>query len=133
MTSITPIFLTGATGFIGSHFLRRLLEEDYNVHITVRAGSNISRIADIVNKCVVHKIELTNHRDVTALIKEIEPQTLFHLAAYGVDYRQQDESKAIEINIKTSLNLFNSFTGNSFIHTGTAHEYGPVDRPLSET
>jgi|APSaa5957512622_1039677.scaffolds.fasta_scaffold34007_2 nucleoside-diphosphate-sugar epimerase len=127
-----PIFVTGATGFIGSHLVRSLLKKGCEVHITVRADNNNNHITDILDKCIVHKIDLTNHSKVAEIVKEIKPQTLFHLAAYGVDYRQRDETKAKEVNIKATVNLFNSFRGTSFIHTSTASVYGPIDRPLTE-
>ncbi|MDD5222381.1 MAG: SDR family oxidoreductase [bacterium] len=39
------ILLTGATGFIGSHLLKQLLEQGDDVRITVRPGSNKTNLA----------------------------------------------------------------------------------------
>lgn len=36
------VFLTGATGFVGSHLLRRLLRDGYHVRALVRANKNIA-------------------------------------------------------------------------------------------
>ena len=70
-----PIFVTGATGFIGSHLVRSLLKKGCEVHITVRADNNNNHITDILDKCIVHKIDLTNHSKVAEIVKEIKPQT----------------------------------------------------------
>ncbi|KAK2057333.1 NAD dependent epimerase/dehydratase [Colletotrichum caudatum] len=41
------IFITGATGFIGSHVVSQALEADYRVRLSVRKGSQISRLKEV--------------------------------------------------------------------------------------
>ena len=100
------IFLTGATGFIGSHLLRRLIKENCEVHISFRENSSLNRIKDIIDNCVCHILDLTDFNNTKNLIKKLKPEIIFHLAAYGVDYHQQDIHKAINVNINASVNLF---------------------------
>ena len=129
------IFITGATGFIGSHLLKRLIKEGCNVHISIRKNSSLWRMEESKNKFVSHKIDLTDFEAVRSLFKQIKPDVIFHLAAYGVDYRQQDIHQAIDVNISVSVNLFEAFfsnNGHRFIHTGTCLEYGHKKRPISE-
>jgi nucleoside-diphosphate-sugar epimerase len=45
-------FLTGSTGFIGSHLLRTLTEQGWKTRISVRARSRLSRIADVESERV---------------------------------------------------------------------------------
>lgn len=129
------IFLTGAPGFIGSHLLKRLTKEGCEVHISVRNSSSLWRIEDVVDNCFCHTIDLTDFVNVKSLIKKIKPDIIFHLAAYGVDYRQQNIHQAVDININASINLFELFLENKgfrFIHTGSCFEYGHKDTPISE-
>ena len=44
---VEKILLTGATGFLGSHILKRLIEVGENVVILVREKSNTDRIKDL--------------------------------------------------------------------------------------
>ena len=44
------VLLTGATGFIGSHIARRLIEEGHTVRAAVRPGSDLTRIADVADR-----------------------------------------------------------------------------------
>ena len=129
------IFLTGATGFIGSHLLRRLIKENCEVHISVKENSSIRRIKDIIDNCACHILDLTDFNSTKNLIKKLKPEIIFHLAAYGVDYRQQDIYQAVNVNINASVNLFESFLENKefgFIHTGTSLEYGHRNKPITE-
>ena len=129
------IFLTGATGFIGSHLLKRLIKEGCNVHISIRAGSSLWRIEELKDKFSSHIVDLTNLESMISIIEQIKPDIVYHLAAYGVDYRQQDIHQAIDVNIIASVNLFETFLANNghrFIHTGTCLEYGYKDVPVSE-
>lgn len=45
------VLVTGATGFCGSHILRRLVEEKYGVVCLKRTSSDCSRVHDIYNEC----------------------------------------------------------------------------------
>lgn len=129
------IFLTGATGFIGSHLLKRLIKEGCKVHIAIRPDSSLWRIEEFKNVFCSHKIDLTDLEGVKLLIHQIKPDIIFNLAAYGVDYRHQDIHQTIDINIIASVNLFEAFcvnNGHRFIHTGSCSEYGRKDKSASE-
>lgn len=129
------IFLTGATGFIGSHLLKCLLKQKCEVHISIRENSSLWRIENVLDKCVYHLLDLNDIDAIDNLIRKIKPDIIFHLATYGVDYQQQDIYKAIDININASLKLFESMLeidNFRFIHTGTSSEYGPKNRTISE-
>ena len=129
------VFLTGATGFIGSHLLKRLVKEGCNVHISIRQDSSLWRIEKFKNDFITHKIDLIDFETVKSLIQQIKPNIIFHLASYGVDYRQQNIYRAIDVNVIASANLFEAFlanNGHKFIYTGTCLEYGHKSVPVSE-
>lgn len=54
---IKRIFVTGATGFIGSNLVRKLIEKDYDVYILNRKSSNLQLIEDIKDKLHIFEYE----------------------------------------------------------------------------
>ena len=56
------IFLiTGASGFVGSNLLRKLVEKKAQVHIILRKNSKTWRIKDILPKVNIHISDLSNY------------------------------------------------------------------------
>ncbi|HEY1271141.1 MAG TPA: NAD-dependent epimerase/dehydratase family protein, partial [Terriglobales bacterium] len=73
-------FVTGATGFLGSHVARVLADLGADLRLLVRAGSNTRNIEDIRADRVVGDL-----RDAASLEKAVSGcDTVFHVAA---DYR----------------------------------------------
>ena len=68
------ILLTGATGFLGSHLIKKILEFDYKVIVLKRSYSNIDRIKTLlkvynvksynVDLCDIEDIFKENHIDI---------------------------------------------------------------------
>ena len=73
-------FVTGATGFLGSHVARVLAEQGADLRLLVRANSNAKNIEDLKADRVVGDL-----RDPASLVKGIAGcDVVFHVAA---DYR----------------------------------------------
>jgi dihydroflavonol-4-reductase len=73
-------FVTGATGFVGSHVARALAEQGADLRVLVRANSNLKNIQDIKADLVIGDL-----RDPASLEKGIGGcDVVFHVAA---DYR----------------------------------------------
>src|SRR5205809_6072685 len=73
-------FVTGATGFVGSHVARALAEHGADVRLLVRPNSNTKNIADLKADLVIGDL-----RDPASLEKGIAGcDVVFHVAA---DYR----------------------------------------------
>ena len=73
-------FVTGATGFLGSHVARALAERGADLRLLVRANSNIKNIADLKAELVAGDL-----RDPASLEQGIAGcDVVFHVAA---DYR----------------------------------------------
>jgi nucleoside-diphosphate-sugar epimerase len=73
------VLVTGATGFIGSHVARALLQGGHEVHAVVRPASDRRRIADIERALTVHIGEMDH--------VPVDPDVLIHLAWYAVPGR----------------------------------------------
>ncbi len=52
------VFITGATGFIGSNLTRRYLEQDAEVYINIRKTSDTWRIQDILPEVNVVPVDI---------------------------------------------------------------------------
>jgi dihydroflavonol-4-reductase len=75
-----PIFLTGATGFLGSHVARVLAEQGANLRLLVRTTSNLKNLEGLKAETAIGDL-----RDPASLEKAISGcDTVFHVAA---DYR----------------------------------------------
>src|SRR5436190_6107797 len=74
------VFVTGATGFLGSHVARALIEHGADLRLLVRASSNTNNIADLKADLVAGDL-----RDPASLEKGVAGcDIVFHVAA---DYR----------------------------------------------
>src|SRR5436305_370828 len=74
------VFVTGATGFLGSHVARALIEHGADLRLLVRASSNTNNIADLKADLVSGDL-----RDPASLERGIAGcDIVFHVAA---DYR----------------------------------------------
>ena len=74
------VFVTGATGFLGSHVARVLQEQGASLRLLVRPSSDLRNVADLNAERVIGDL-----RDVTTFEKALAGcDALFHVAA---DYR----------------------------------------------
>jgi len=82
------VFVTGATGFVGSHVARVLAEQGADLRLLVRANSNTSNIDDLNAERVVGDL-----RDPASLERGISGcEAVFHVAAdYRLWVRDPDE------------------------------------------
>lgn len=130
------ILITGATGFVGACLAHRLVALGGEVHCLTRAASNRWRLADIAGRITEHVADLTDHAGLEALIGEIKPRIVYHLAAYGGYPFQQDRERMLETNLKATVNLLHACACigfEAFVNTGSSSEYGPKTAPMKET
>ena len=48
------ILVTGATGFVGSRLVIKLVDEGWDVHVVVRPKSNLQQIERLKKKIAIH-------------------------------------------------------------------------------
>ena len=135
------IFITGGTGFIGSHLVRRLIRDGNDVHVFHRAGSSFRRIADSIHDATLWQGDLGDFESVLSILKAVKPDTIYHLAG-STDVRILDDNwtqidKSIADNVVGSLNLVRAaqLSGSGiqrFIRTGGLEEYGRGPVPYDE-
>jgi len=131
--------VTGGTGFVGSNLIKELVRKNWEVYALVRKKSSLGygRLKNIEGIHYIYVEELFRHNDkglkeiATKKVdfKNILPQfdVCFHLAAYGVDYHQQNIRELIEGNIDFTMDVLNFCKENATkktIITGSCFEYG---------
>ena len=76
------LLLTGATGFLGSHLLKKFVENNYEVVVLKRSTSDLWRIKDVVAKVKCYDIDRINIEQVFESERNIE--AIVHTATcYG--------------------------------------------------
>jgi dihydroflavonol-4-reductase len=111
---LKPILVTGASGFVGWHVARRLIEQGYQVRALVRPGSDVPDLP--VERC---EGDLRDARSVQAAV--IGCQAVFHVAA---DYRlwARDPEEIFETNVRGTgqlLELASIEDVDKFVYTST--------------
>ena len=125
------IFLTGGTGFIGTHTAKLLAQTDHKLHFLVRKTSNISELKGL-NATLIDG-DLTNKESLLEGMKDCD--WVINIAAL---YSFWEPNKQIysDINILGTRNVMECAlqTGISkVIHVSTAGIYGkPSESPFTE-
>ena len=131
---IKNILLTGATGFIGSHLLEKLLKESYNVIVLKRSFSDTWRIKHLLIKVKKYDIDKIS---LETVFKENKIDCVIYLATYyRKKHSKEDVVNMIDTNIKFPSELLEQMRLSSvkyFINTGTFFEYAQKSEPINET
>ena len=123
------VLVTGGAGFIGSHLVKRLVDLDTNVTVTVKYKSLIDcvRLVSVWDRINVVEADLRN-LDSIIYIKSLKEKfdIIFHLAAYnhvGDSFAHVQES--LITNLLGTANLLEHGPEyEKFIYTATSEIYG---------
>ncbi len=129
------VFLTGATGFIGSHVARLLVSEGYQVHALVRESSDLCRIEDIVPLVHLERGDLLSFGELNAHLEQIRPDLCIHLAWYAVPGKYLTARENLSL-LSASLHLASRLADlgcKRFVGIGTCFEYDTTFGYLSES
>lgn len=99
------VLVTGGAGFIGSHLVDLLLENNYRVVIIDDLSSG--REANINKNARFYKLNITDQKGLAEVFKKEKPDYLCHEAAQiSVSFSVRDPLFDAQTNILGSLNLF---------------------------
>jgi len=124
------IFLTGATGFLGSHIAKKLILAGHQVHALCRREPNST---------LPIQWHIGDLKDPDSLKKAIAtslPDVVIHCAAFGIRHHERSHEELININIQGTASLMtiaSEYGVKRWIQTGSCSEYPSQREPLSET
>ena len=136
------VLVTGGAGYIGSHTVIQLLENNKNVVIVDNfSNSNpivLDRIKQITNKDFkFYEIDTTNQEELEIVFKENKIDSVIHFAAYKavgesvekpLDYYTNNI-----VNTLSVLNLMKKYDVKKFVFSSSATVYGdPHTCPITE-
>jgi len=129
------ILVTGGAGYIGSHTVRLLLEQGYDVSV-------VDDLSKGQRHNVPHgrlfQLNLLHTDALTELIRQIKPEAVIHFAAFiAVGESMREPGRYFNNNVCGSLSLLNAMIANDVKHivfSSTAAVYGnPPTSPIPET
>jgi CDP-glucose 4,6-dehydratase len=103
-----PVFITGATGLVGSWLVKRLIEAEADIVCLVRDWVPQSELvrADLIDKVKVVRGDVRDQADLERILGEHEINTVIHLAAQTiVGIANRNPVSTFESNIQGTWSL----------------------------
>jgi nucleoside-diphosphate-sugar epimerase/glycosyltransferase involved in cell wall biosynthesis len=121
-----PIFVYGASGFIGATLFERLFAIRKDVYALTHDARKAWRLKllDVPSENVIH-CDIVSPTSVKGVFDALQPKTIFNLAAYGAYSKQQNIILTYETNVIGTVNLLeNCGPDQVYVHAGSSSEYG---------
>jgi len=133
-------FVTGATGFVGAHVARQLVEQDAKVVCLQRDSvkANSLDLFDIRSRVTVINGQLEDFALMERIVNEYEVEAVFHLAAQAlVGAANRSPLSTFEANIRGTYSLLEACrigeTVNRVVVASSDKAYGTHDKlPYTE-
>lgn len=132
---MTRVFLTGATGFIGSQVARLLVREGCEVTALVRPEADLRRLRDITDRLRMVEGDFRAPEGFEEALCRAAPEAALHLAWHAVPGRYLHARENLEC-VAGSLRLFEALERagcRRVVAAGTCHEYDTDRGFLPET
>jgi len=121
--------IIGAAGFVGGYLSKALLDEGYEVFLTKLEFESIEK-----SGATVYNMDVTSVTETDAVIADIKPDVVFHLAAQSsVKLSWERPLLTMNVNVIGALNvleacrrLYDSGKRTKILLIGSAEEYGKV-------
>jgi nucleoside-diphosphate-sugar epimerase len=123
------VLITGPSGFIGTHCLRRLLAEVCEIHAVNRAGAG-----EHSERVTWHGANLRDPAQASALVAKVRPTHLLHcawVATPRVYAHSPENADWLQSGIALA-SAFGADGGTRFVGVGSSAEYDPGDTPCVE-
>ena len=129
---MTPrAFVTGASGFVGSHVVRVLHQQGWEVHVLARPTSSLGEIEGIPYH--LHEGDVTELGSLEAAIPE-GAEAVFHVAA-SVNFWSRGNDAQTRVNVDGTRNMILAAAGagvGRFIHTSSFVTWGFPGKEVNE-
>lgn len=129
------ILVTGATGYIGSNLIKRLLNMQNEIYIIVRPCSKLNLIEEVKDKIDIFEYNKET-KNLINYFNKIKPDIVIHLASLFIsEHKTENIDDLIESNIIFGTNILEAMLHSGtkkIINTGTSwqhynnQEYNPT-------
>ena len=100
-------FITGISGFAGSHLAEFLIKKRYEVFGTFLNKNTFSNLTGFINKIKVYRCDIINYDALKNVIKKVKPDEIYHLAAISfVPNSLTNPKLTFDTNLYGTLNLY---------------------------
>ena len=136
--------ITGITGQDGSYLAEYLLAQGYEVHGLIRLSADIEedrsfwRIRSIRDKLFLHASNLEDYSNMEAIIRTVQPDECYHLAAETFVFNSvEDESAILKTNTQGTHHLLLGLNSHApecrLFFAGSSEMFGQAsETPQSE-
>jgi len=131
------ILVTGVTGFIGSHMVKELVKQNYEVYGLMRYATNRNPVLmkDFLEGATLINCDVSDYISVREALKRANPDTVVHLAALSpVRDSFEKPFPYVYTNIIGTMNIAYSilelpdFQNRKMVYASTAEVYGIQDK-----
>jgi UDP-glucose 4-epimerase len=130
------VLVTGGAGFVGSHLVRRLLQDGFTVNVIDNLSRNVNNIQDLIesNNVTFLKGDIREKEHVEKAMEGCD--YVFHLAAICINRCKAFPTEAIEVNLNGAFNVFGAAIHHNIkklVYTSTSSVFGqPEYLPMDE-
>lgn len=140
------VFVTGGIGFIGSHVVIKLIENNFNIIILDNLSNSNINIIDKIKKITEHcllknelifiKGDIRDKNQLNTIFSSYNILYVMHFAALkSVNESQKYPELYYDVNVKGTKNLLEimkDYNCNKFIYSSSATVYGDAVAPVTE-
>jgi len=129
------IFVTGATGFLGSYVVADLIDQGHDVAVLLRPGVRPWRLAGRQDRFSGISGTLDDLAAIAHGLRSFRPDAVVHLAWRGVgnsERNSKDQARNVVDTVEL-IDLAADAGATVFVGAGSQAEYGPYDRAIVES
>lgn len=127
------IIIHGASGFLGKHFIKKLMTEKIPVVVLARESSDLSLILNNPGVKIYRYNKSFN--ELTKIDIKVESPVYFEFSWQGVFGSDRNNEEQMSVNvplITSSVKFANDLKAKHWIGIGSQAEYGNIDKRISE-
>lgn len=123
------ILITGATGFLGYHIVKRCVDKDHDV-VCLRRKTSVSPFDESMEKRILWVDVDTQQGQDT--VNDFAPEVLIHAAWGGVAADGRNNPEIQRTNIDMTDRIMEMYPYTQIVMLGSQDEYGQIDSVIDE-